>query len=561
MTSVRTTRGIDLAIAAPAPRRGGESAVYDATGPFGACVVKVAHEPLPFGAWLEAERELLASLGEDPATAEIVPRVIGHGIWDDRPFVALERFASTLEDPTTARDPLARLAPAARVAEVVAQLHAARPDLVHRDLKPSNFLIDGDRLVVTDFGIARETHGRTTTTRALFTPDYAAPEQMLPHRSANRSWDVFGLAATLFHVVVGEAATAPGMNAWRRTTRGLLLRAGRDEGRGEPGEYLDFRAMEALTASDRQRLSAAVRGPLRRAILEAMAPDARRRRGTAAGLAAAARASRPVAHRARWPLGLAVAGTAAIGLSATAALRTTRGPDYPVVPIPGDGTIAPFFLGEYEVTQETWRALQGDRLETRRPLDPRGLGASCASYEGIPLIGDRLPMVCISFLDAVRFANRMSARDGLASAYHLVEDAATGEWTAEWQQDASGWRLPTRAEWRAGIEWPGGLADPCAENGADDVFFFYFPPGRGKTCGDGYTGLAPVGSFPPGPHGVRDGYGNASEWLWDPAGDGRLVGEGGWTTMLGVWTPADESTPQPPWFRGVTIGMRLARNQ
>ncbi len=557
MATLQTHAGGSLETRDTPPRRGGESAVYDATGPAGPCVVKVALDPLPFGAWLERERALLADLGADPATADLVPRVLGHGIWDGRPFVALERFAETLETQIGGTpSPAARLALAERVALLVERLHRARPDLVHRDLKPSNFLADGDRLVLTDFGIARENSGRqSTTTRALYTADYAAPEQALPHRQVDPSWDEFGLAATIFHVLVGEPPTAPGTNAWRRTPRGLLLRAGKDEGRDDAAIYLDFRAMEPLSRSDLARLDAVVRGPIRRGLLAALAPDPRRRRGSAASLAEALRATRARRQRPRWPAAIGVAGLAAgwMGWS-----LTPSPPNYPEVEIPAGPETEAFLLGEFEVTQAQWRDTLGDGLETRRIFDAQGLGASCALYGRVSLAGPENPMVCVSFLDAVRFANALSARAGLVPAYRVTEAPETGASSVAWDRAADGWRLPTAAEW----DHAAGSGDPtpCAENRADRSYLAEFPESNADDCDDRWPGLSPVGHFPAGSHGLRDASGNASEWLWDGDARQRQVTRDSWAGPRSA-LPALDAQHRDANGRFLTVGLRLARRR
>ncbi|MEU9408664.1 serine/threonine-protein kinase [Streptomyces sp. NPDC048281] len=76
---------------------------------------------------------------------------------DELPWVVMELVeGQTLHDALAARGPLPT-AEAARIGlAVLGALHAAHcVGIVHRDLKPSNVLLaaDGDRVVVTDFGI------------------------------------------------------------------------------------------------------------------------------------------------------------------------------------------------------------------------------------------------------------------------------------------------------------------------------------------------------------------------------------------------------------------------
>src|SRR4051794_28655548 len=69
------------------------------------------------------------------------------------------------------------LAIARQLTDGLAAVHAV--GIVHRDLKPHNVLVDGARVVLMDFGIARTTAptGDTEVDRVIGTPEYMAPEQ------------------------------------------------------------------------------------------------------------------------------------------------------------------------------------------------------------------------------------------------------------------------------------------------------------------------------------------------------------------------------------------------
>jgi eukaryotic-like serine/threonine-protein kinase len=78
--------------------------------------------------------------------------------------------------------------------------------VIHRDLKPDNVMIERgtDRVVVTDFGIARggDDVGVTQVGALIGTPRYMAPEQLAGGEVDHRA-DVFSLGVMLFELATG----------------------------------------------------------------------------------------------------------------------------------------------------------------------------------------------------------------------------------------------------------------------------------------------------------------------------------------------------------------------
>ncbi len=147
----------------------------------------------------------------------------------------------------------------------------------------------------------------------------------------------------------------------------------------------------------------------------------------------------------------------------------------------------PFYLGIHEVTQGQYQAVMG-----RNPSRIKGSG--------------HLPVVDASWLDAVRFCNTLSEREGLRPFYQMD---GTNVRVPDWS--GTGYRLPTEAEWECACR-AGSATLYCF--GDDEARLGEFAWFRG----DSENQTHPVGKKECNGFGLYDMHGNVWEWCWDGFG-------------------------------------------
>lgn len=98
-----------------------------------------------------------------------------------------------------------------QMCDVLGYLHSRKPPIIYRDMKPGNIMLKPDgNLTLIDFGTAREFKERNLAdTTCLGTIGYAAPEQFGGAGQTDNRTDIYGLGATLYHLVTGMNPSEP----------------------------------------------------------------------------------------------------------------------------------------------------------------------------------------------------------------------------------------------------------------------------------------------------------------------------------------------------------------
>jgi formylglycine-generating enzyme required for sulfatase activity len=205
-------------------------------------------------------------------------------------------------------------------------------------------------------------------------------------------------------------------------------------------------------------------------------------------------------------------------------------------------TVKGFYLGKYEVTQKEWIEIMGSNPSNWK--------------------GENLPVENISWYEAVEYCNKRSQKEGLSPAYRGSGDSVVCDF------NASGYRLPTEAEW-----------EYAAKGGNKNYLSYEYSGGNGVDRVAWYEGNSgkrtrPVGTKQANDLGLHDMSGNVWEWCWDwygsygggsqtdpvgaPSGTYRVFRGGNLASTAGYLRSASRGGNTPS-SRGGNLGFRLVR--
>jgi serine/threonine protein kinase len=192
--------------------RGGMARVYRATDLVGGGEVAVKVLRPELAAALGHHRflreiRILARLRHPNILPLLDSSEAGGSLYYVSPYIAGSSLQRRL-----AREASLPLREVVRIARDVAAAldHAHQSEVIHRDVKPGNVLLDDDRALVCDFGIARavELAGgdklASSSGFAVGTPAYMSPEQATGGAIDSRC-DVYGLGCVMYEMLTGEA--------------------------------------------------------------------------------------------------------------------------------------------------------------------------------------------------------------------------------------------------------------------------------------------------------------------------------------------------------------------
>ncbi|WP_433942997.1 formylglycine-generating enzyme family protein [Paenibacillus sp. SN-8-1] len=161
---------------------------------------------------------------------------------------------------------------------------------------------------------------------------------------------------------------------------------------------------------------------------------------------------------------------------------------------------------------------------------------------------DNVPVTEVSWNDAIAFCNRFSRQSGLEECYTVSKDGTD----VAWKRQASGYRLPTEAEWQYACQ-AGTVGYRYSD--LDNIAWY-----RGNSEGR----VRKAGGKEPNAWKLYDMLGNVWEWCWDiydpnVYGSYRVFRGGSWAEEARGCGATCRRRSHPT-FRIDDLGFRLARS-
>ncbi len=446
-----------------------------------------------------------------------------------------------------------------QILEGVAYIHSQPKPIIHRDLKPLNILVTSEDIVkITDFGIAKELEdGEGSSTTMKGTPTYMSPEQIMDPRSVDIRTDIYSLGMTFYEML---CAKSPFSGNQSTTPTAVYTQVINDKVPPPTEFYPDISdalvnfVMKSIHKDREQRFPNAIE------MLHELDRLERGGQTTVQGEGGFASMSVPKQETdVKTPSPIVPQKSGTEQLTGNEMVFVEGGsfmmgsnsgdpdekPEHPV-------TVSDFFIGKVPVTQKLWREVMGNY----------------PSY----FTGDKRPVECVSWHDAIEFCNRLSRKEGLRECYSEIEQEKGGlmgsligqkakSLTCDFK--ANGYRLPREAEWeysaRGGNQSKG--YEYSGSNDLDEVGRYGGWNDKGNRSEE--EGTALVGKKIPNELGIYDMSGNVWEWCWDlydSSGSFRVLRGGSWYGDAEYCRVAYRGSFNPD-SRNSLSGFRLSRTR
>jgi formylglycine-generating enzyme required for sulfatase activity len=223
--------------------------------------------------------------------------------------------------------------------------------------------------------------------------------------------------------------------------------------------------------------------------------------------------------------------------------------------------VSAFYIDRFEVKKALWDEVAGWAAAHGYDIGPGSASGT----------GPAHPVLNVTWYEAVKWANARSEKEGRTPCYTVSGIVyRTGQSAPACNWSASGYRLPTEAEWeKAARGGAAGRRYPWSDSDTIDASRANYSAING--------GMMPVGSFAPNGYGLYDMAGNVWEWCWDwysesayasslwsdprgPASGSYRVGRGGsWLSSANLCRVAYRRYAWPDCDSYFALGFRLVR--